>query len=86
MSVSQKTFAARRSITVFVCGLASFVPVLGLPFGITALVGGAHVRREYRGFNPGELYLNWGMALALIGMCSSTLLAGAIALEIINNR
>jgi hypothetical protein len=86
MNVSHKVFAARRSMTVFVCGLASFVPVLGLPFGITALVGGAHVRREYRGFNPGELYLNWGMALALIGMCSSTLIAGAVAFQIINNQ
>lgn len=57
----------QKSTNAFICGLFGLLPVLGLPFGIAALVQFVQVRRQTTDWNPAERYLDWGAILALIG-------------------
>ncbi len=57
----------QKSTSAFICGLFGLLPVLGLPFGIAALVQFVQVRRQTTDWNPAERYLDWGAILALIG-------------------
>jgi hypothetical protein len=69
-----------RSVSGFICGLFGLLPLVGLPFGIAAVVQFICVRRRRDiEWNPAERYLDWGAIFALIGF-GLTLLVVAIAL------
>jgi hypothetical protein len=63
----------RRSLAVFVCGIASLLPVIGLLPAIYAFVRGWEVYHRYQGFNPAANYAKWGARLALLGLFLSFL-------------
>jgi len=64
----------RKSLTVFVCGLIGFLPVIGLVPAIYALVCWGRIRFRYRNqWNPASGYLGWGARLALFGLLGSAL-------------
>ncbi|MDW7979316.1 MAG: hypothetical protein RMH97_01955 [Verrucomicrobiales bacterium] len=61
-----------RSIRCFVLGLIGLVPVLGLPFAISAWVYGVVTARKATGrFNPAARYLLLGRVLGLVGFLVS---------------
>ncbi len=68
--------AIRKSLTVFVCGLIGFLPIIGLVPAIFALLGWAQVGARYgKQWNPASAYLSWGARLATLGLLGSLLLA-----------
>jgi len=70
--------AIRTSLTGFVCGLIGFLPIIGIPLAIYALLCWLTVGRRYGGqWNPASAYLRAGAALALFGLLSSALLVAA---------
>ncbi len=77
--------AIQKSLTGFVCGIFSFVPVLGLIPGVHAVSCWRVVRRRYREqWNPAGNYLTAGAVLGLLGILSSVILVGAAAVFIIS--
>jgi hypothetical protein len=57
-----------KSLTAFICGLFGLLPVIGIPFGLAAIVFFVRTRlRKSTEWNPAEHYLNWAARLALIG-------------------
>lgn len=53
----------------FVYSLVSFVPVIGLPFGVLALWHAGRARtREKKYWNPAKPYRVWGGVCATIGV------------------
>jgi len=67
--------AIRKSLTVFVCGLVGFLPIIGIIPAVYAMLGWARLRAAYRHeWNPAAAYLSWGARLATLGLLSSTLL------------
>jgi hypothetical protein len=78
--------AIRRSMRGFVWGLFGFCPVIGVLPGLYALVCWARVRSSYRKeWNPATAYLNWGAALAVIGLLNSGLLVVMVLLTCVFN-
>jgi hypothetical protein len=77
--------AIRRSLAAFVCGIFGFMPVIGIIPAACALTHWWAVRSKYRDqWNPASAYLRTGLAFALFGILSTTLLVAVIALAIIN--
>ncbi len=57
------------SLRAFVCGLIGVLPLIGLVPGLYALYCWARVSRRYGGeWNPASAYLNWGVALTVLGL------------------
>jgi hypothetical protein len=58
----------KNSLRCFVCGLLGLLPVIGLPFAITALVISGGVRTEQKKYwNAGRPYWFWGVVCAAVG-------------------
>jgi hypothetical protein len=72
----------RQSLRVFVCGLASLLPLVGVVSGTCALVSGWRLRRGYQDFNPADNYRRWGMVLGSVGILLSGLFALWVGLSI----
>ena len=57
------------SLRAFICGLFGLVPLIGLVPGVCALSCSVRISRRYAGeWNPASAYLNWGVALAVLGL------------------
>ena len=67
----------RRSMRVFVAGIFSMLPVLGLIPAIYAIVVWFPTRSN-RQWNPASPYLTCGILLALLGLGLTVLLGGAL--------
>jgi hypothetical protein len=66
--------AIRKSMVVFFCGLLGLIPVLGVFPAACALSSGVSLQfRLRREGNPAALYLRWGTALGLFGLCMTCL-------------
>ncbi len=75
--------AIRKSLTVFVCGLIGFLPIIGIVPAIFALVGWARVASSYgKQWNPAASYLSWGARLATLGLLVSALLVTALLFQL----
>ena len=78
--------AIRRSLAVFVCGIMSFVPVLGVVPAVCAIGQWWVVRSRYKNqWNPASSYLRAGVILGLVGVLSAMLLFAVLAIWIANN-
>jgi hypothetical protein len=72
-----------RSLRCFVLGLIGLVPVLGVPFGVAALVVFREVARgSGTRWNPAQTYLTWGLATALAGLLLTLILVGFVSVFI----
>lgn len=69
----------KRSLRCFVCGWFGLIPVLGLPLSICAVVLFARVRAEGVS-TPADRYLNWGLALGLLGLAGFLVLGLGLSL------
>jgi hypothetical protein len=70
--------AIRKSLTGFVCGMVGLLPIIGVPAAVYAVLCWSTVRLRYgTEWNPASNYLNAGLALALLGVLSSTVLVSA---------
>jgi hypothetical protein len=59
----------KGSSRCFVCGMLSLVPVIGLPFAVSALIAAGRVRvREKRYWNAARPYRIWGVVCAITGI------------------
>ena len=75
--------AIEKSLTVFVCGIVGFLPVLGLMPAVHALVCCARVRSKFAGqWNPASAYLRVGAVLAALGVLGSMLLIAVVCMVI----
>ena len=81
----ERITAIEQSLTVFVCGIVGFLPVLGLFPAVHALVCWTRVRRKYGSqWNPAALYLRAGALLAMVGVLSSILVIAVVSIVIAN--
>ena len=79
--------AIKESLAVFVCGVLSFFPVVGLLPAIYALANWYHVRLHCGDeWNPADYYLKWGALLALLNLILSLLLCAGAAIYIITRN
>jgi hypothetical protein len=77
--------AIEKSLTIFVCGIIGFLPVLGLMPAVHALVCWARVRAKYAGqWNPAWAYLRAGAVLATLGVLGSMLVIAVVCMAIAN--
>ena len=77
--------AIEKSLTVFVCGIIGFLPVLGLMPAVHALVCWARVSAKYgRQWNPASAYLRAGALLATLGVLGSMLVIAVVCMAIAN--
>ncbi len=77
--------AIQKSLTVFVCGILGFVPVLGLVPAVHALACWRAVHARYgRQWNPASAYLTAGLVFAWIGLVNSVVLLTVAALVAIS--
>ena len=75
--------AIQKSLTVFVCGVCGFIPVIGLIPAVYARRNWLAVRSRYGShWNPAAGYLNGGAVLALAGVLGSFLVCLVVALII----
>ena len=66
--------AIRKSLATFVCGIAGFLPIIGLIPAVYAIVNWRRVTVQYgKEWNPASAYLNWGARLATLGLLGSAL-------------
>jgi len=78
--------AIRQSLTGFVCGIISLIPVLGFLPGLYAIICWSRVRRRYANqWNPASGYLEGGAIMGLLGALSSAVVILLIGLAVINN-
>lgn len=89
LEAAQRAELIRRSLRVFVLGIIGALPVLGLIFGLSAMVTAVSVRVSHRGvWNPAERYLRAGGVLGLIGFLSSlgliAVIGAMIAMQLLN--
>ena len=65
----------RKSLTAFVCGVAGFLPIIGVVPGFYALLCWNRIRTRYRDeWNPASAYLGCGARLAALGLGISALI------------
>ena len=81
-----KITVIKESLATHVCGVLSFIPIVGIIPAVYALANWRHVRLHFRGeWNPAAHYLRYGMILALIGLFSTGLFPlAALAIYLIN--
>jgi hypothetical protein len=78
--------AIRRSLAIFIYGIMSLVPVLGVIPAVCAIGQWWVVRSRYKDrWNPASQYLRAGVILALLGISSAFLLFLVLAIWISNN-
>jgi hypothetical protein len=58
----------RQSVSVFICGFAGLLPVIGLFPAVSAIIRGVRIRRAYCEPNPADHYRKWGIALGSLGI------------------
>lgn len=76
----------RRSLTAFACGLVGLLPVIGIPFGVSALFFFIKARlKKNAPWNPASDYLDLAAVFALIGLILSLITVGIVAAIVINN-
>jgi hypothetical protein len=76
--------AIRTSLSAFVCGIVGLVPLLGLVGAVHALNCHRSVRARYGNqWNPAAPYLRAGYVFGLIGLASSFLLIGMVAVALL---
>jgi hypothetical protein len=76
----------KHSLQCFVFGLIALVPVLGLPFGVLALVASGQVRAAQRQYwNAARAYWIWGLVLGAVGILLSLLLFSFFLYRIAND-
>ena len=81
----ERITAIEQSLSVFVCGIVGFLPVLGLIPAVHALVCWARVRSKYGDqWNPAGAYLRAGAVLAMVGVLGSILVIGVVCIAIAN--
>ena len=78
--------AIEKSLSVFICGIIGFIPLIGFGSAVCALLRWRQVRRDYHDWNPAAAYLQYGLLLAQIGLVNSLLAALVIGLAIVNSR
>ena len=67
-SPAEKISVIKSSLRCLGCGIASWVPLIGLPFAASALVWYWKAGRISRGeWNPANHYRIWGFVLAIFG-------------------
>jgi hypothetical protein len=82
MKPMDRIAAIEQSLRIFVCGLLSLCPLLGVFPAIVALVRALQLRRDYRDFNPAAKYAVGGAWLAVLGLIITFLTALDIGLSI----
>lgn len=82
MTQMDRIAAIEKSLSVFICGIVGFFPIIGFIPAICALVRWTGVRRNYHDWNPAAAYLKCGVMLAMIGLLNSALAALVIGLAI----
>ena len=74
-----KVLVIERSLRCFTLGLFGVLPVVGLPFAVTALSNYFHVKRIVgTQWNPAQTYLAWGLATSLSGLFLTVVITGVI--------
>ena len=76
-SAANRIVLIRRSIRVFIAGIFSILPILGLIPAIYAIATWFPTRAN-RQWNPASAYLTCGIILALLGFGLTILLGGSI--------
>jgi hypothetical protein len=68
-----KITAIESALRCFVCGLLALIPLLGLPFGVAAVIFyGQSSARSVDDWNPARRYAFLGLAFAVIGFFITT--------------
>lgn len=68
-----KIAAIESALRCFVCGLLALIPMLGVPFGVAAVVFYAKSSaRSVDDWNPARRYAFLGLAFAMIGFFITT--------------
>ena len=76
LSSGERIAAIKMSLQVWVLGIFGFLPIIGFPPGIVALIYYFRVRSRYRGeWNPAAAYVTAGGILAAIGIVGSLIVA-----------
>jgi hypothetical protein len=76
-----KVLVIEWSLSCFVCGTISLIPVLGFPLAIRALHQYWRVKRESGDmWNPAQRYLKWGIICARISLAVCLIIIGSIIL------
>ena len=76
MSPDARILQLTRSMRCFAFGWAALIPFLGLGFSAAGVYLFVKTRADAAGqWNPAAKYLNWGLALSLIGWGPSLILA-----------
>jgi len=83
ISPADRITLIRKSLTVFVCGLLSLVPFIGVVPAAFAFCGAARLVRFRHEWNPASAYMRWGAVSALLGVGITALVSLVIALNII---
>ena len=76
--------AIEKSLSVFICGIIGFFPLIGFVSAVCALLRWHQVRRNYHDWNPAAAYLQYGVVLAQIGLVNSLLAALVIGIAIVS--
>lgn len=67
-TTQNKIAMLQNSMRCFVCGVLGLLPVIGLPFAVTALVLSGRARARQRGlWNAAGPYRIWGVICAAAG-------------------
>ena len=78
--------AIRQSLTGFVCGIASWIPVVGFFPGLYALIVFSRVQRRYANqWNPASAYLKAGAILGVLGFIVSVIIGILVGFSIVND-
>jgi hypothetical protein len=73
-----------KSFRIFVCGLLSLIPALGLIPGVYAVFAGARLYTRHRGdWNPASSYLLWGMNVALATTAASFFIVSIAVIQLL---
>jgi hypothetical protein len=81
--LTQRIQVLNGSLRCFVLGWFGLVPLLGLPFGVWALVVFWKTRRQAAGYrNPARAYLRSGLGLAIAGLLFSVVTTMTINLAL----
>ena len=81
LSPGERIGAIKMSLQTWVLGIFGFLPVIGLPPGIMALIYYFRARLRYRGeWNPAAAYLTAGGILAALGIIGTLIVAITVVL------
>jgi hypothetical protein len=83
MKPTDRIAAINQSLRVFVCGIFSLCPFLGILPAAMALAGAVKLSR-YRNFNPAARYATGGAWLAALGLVVTLVVAVCIGFSTIS--